>query len=109
MLLSSFGTVVFMPLAVPLMIDGLTVSAWAIARPLVVALLLPLAAGMGDLRVSPPFAARIQPFVKKTTGVASLAVFALCVIVYGKGLLGVAGSLAVASQLIFFSFVTGVP
>ena len=30
----------------------------------------------------------------------------LCVVVYGKGLIGVAGSLAITSQVIFFSIVT---
>jgi bile acid:Na+ symporter, BASS family len=34
MLLSSAATVIFMPIAVPLVITGLTVSPWAIAKPL---------------------------------------------------------------------------
>src|SRR5512139_353072 len=35
MLLSALGTVLFMPFAVPMLVEGLTVSAWAIARPLI--------------------------------------------------------------------------
>jgi BASS family bile acid:Na+ symporter len=102
MLLTAVVTVVFMPFAVPLMIKGLTVSAWAIAKPLLMVIFLPLAVGMLILRVSPTLAFRIQPFVKTITGIATITTCALCVIVYGKGLMGVPGSLAVAAQLIFF-------
>ncbi len=106
MLLAAAGTVVFMPFTVPLLIKGLAVDAWTIAQPLLLVVLLPLAVGMVILRVSPTLAARIQPVVKKTTFIATLVMAVLCVIVYGKGLLGVAGSLAVASQIIFFLIVT---
>lgn len=109
LLLSSVGTVVFMPFAVPLMVQGLTVTAWSIARPLVMVLLAPLAIGMWILRASAPLAGRIRPLVKKAASVATLSVIALCIIVYGKGLLGVASSFAVASQLIFFCCVTALP
>lgn len=106
MLLTAAGTVAFMPFAVPLMVKGLTVSAWTIAKPLLLVVLLPLAVGMAILHASPALASRIQPFVKKTTGLATIAMGALCLIVYGKDLLGARGSLAVASQVIFFLIVT---
>jgi BASS family bile acid:Na+ symporter len=106
MLLTAAGTVAFMPFAVPLMVKGLTVSAWTIAKPLLLVVLLPLAVGMAILHASPALASRIQPFVKKTTGLATIVMGALCLIVYGKDLLGVGGSLAVASQVIFFLIVT---
>lgn len=106
MLLSAAGTVLFMPFAVPLMVEGLTVSAWAIARPLLFVILLPMAIGMLILRAANRMAASMQPWVKKVTGLFTVATLVLCVVVYGKGLLGVAGSLAVASQLVFFAAVT---
>ena len=100
MLLSSVGTVVFMPFAVPLTVQGLTVTAWSIARPVMV-LLAPLAIGMWILRASAPLAGRIRPLVKKAASVATLSVIALCIIVYGKGLLGMASSFAVVLSLFF--------
>ncbi len=109
MLLAAVGTVIFMPLAVPLMVQGLSVTAWAIAKPLILVLLVPLATGMAMLQLGPAIAHRLQPIVKKVTGIATLAVFVLCVVVYGEGLLGVTGSLAVASQAIFFVIVTFIP
>ena len=106
MLLTAIGTVAFMPFAVPLMVKGLTVSAWTIAKPLLLVVLLPLVAGMAILSASAPVASRIQPYVKKVTGIATIIMAVLAVIVYGKGLLGVTGELAVLSQVIFFLIVT---
>jgi BASS family bile acid:Na+ symporter len=106
MLLTAVTMVVFMPLAVPLMVKGLKVGAWTIAKPLLLVVLLPLAVGMAILRASPALASKIQPFVKKTTSISTIAMAVLCAIVYGKELIGVRGSLAVISQLIFFLIVT---
>jgi BASS family bile acid:Na+ symporter len=109
MLLTAVATVVFMPFAVPVLAKGLTVGAWAIAKPLLVVIFLPLAAGMVTLRVSPGVAGKAQPVVKKITGLATIATAVLCVVVYGKGLLGVPGSLAGAAQLVFFFVLTAFP
>jgi BASS family bile acid:Na+ symporter len=108
MLLTAAGTVVFMPLAVPFLIPGMDVGPWAIARPLLVMVLLPLALGMAVLRLSPPMATQARPVVKGATLVATIATAILCIAVYGKGLLGIPGSLAVASQVLFFGVVTTV-
>ena len=43
--LVAVGTVVFMPLMAPYMITGLTISAWALAKPLLLTILLPLVIG----------------------------------------------------------------
>jgi len=106
MLLSAVGTVVFMPFAVPVMTKGLTVTMWMVVKPLLIMVLIPLLVGMAILRASPAFAGRLLPIVKKTTGIATVFVGVLCVAVYGKGMLSVGGSLAIASQLIFFTVLT---
>jgi bile acid:Na+ symporter, BASS family len=109
MLLTAVATVLFMPVAVPRLLDGLSVSAWTIAKPLVVVILIPLVIGMVILQASAPVAGRVQPVVKKITGVFTLITLVLIVVVYGKGMLGVTGSLAVASQLVFFTVLTAAP
>jgi BASS family bile acid:Na+ symporter len=108
MLLTAAGTVVFMPLAVPFLVPGMDVGPWAIARPLLVMVLLPLGVGMAVLRLSPPVASRARPIIRGATLVATIATAILCVVVYGKGLLGITGSLAVASQVLFFGVMTTV-
>ena len=109
MLLTAAAMVVFMPFAVPVMVTGLTVDAWAIAKPLLMVILLPLAIGMMILHASPASAASLQPFVKKTTTLATIALAALSIAVYGKDLLGVKGELALAAQIVFFLVVTTLP
>ena len=58
--LVAVGTVVLMPLMAPLLIKGLTISTWALAKPLLLTILLPLISGMLVLCASPGAAARIQ-------------------------------------------------
>jgi bile acid:Na+ symporter, BASS family len=102
MLLASVGTVVCMPFTVPLLTQGLSASAWAIAKPLLIVVLIPMAIGVIIRRKSDAVASKMQPVVKKLSGLAGLIWCVLCLVIYGKGLLGVAGSFAVASQLVFF-------
>jgi BASS family bile acid:Na+ symporter len=109
MLLTSVATIVIMPLALPLMIEGLAVSAWTIAEPLVLVALLPLAIGMALRHVSTALAMRLQPLVKRTSSLATVAVLVACVAVFGRGLIDVAGSLAMAAQLIYFAVITALP
>jgi bile acid:Na+ symporter, BASS family len=105
MLLASVGTVVCMPFTVPLLAKGLTASPWAIAKPLLIVVLLPMAVGVIIRSKSDVFASKILPFVKKGAGIAGLLWCILCLIIYGKSLLSVMGELAVASELIFFGIV----
>jgi BASS family bile acid:Na+ symporter len=105
MLLASVGTVVFMPFTVPLLTEGLTASPWAIAKPLLLVVLLPMAVGVIVRRQAEPLASRMLPFVKKGTGIAGLVWCVICLAIYGKSLLGVGGSFAVAAELVFFVIV----
>lgn len=109
MLLCAIGSVAFMPVAVPLMVEGLSVSALAIAAPLVLVVLLPLGIGMATRRLRPDLAARLQPLVRRTTVLATIVVAILSLVLYGRGLLGVGGSFAIAAQLLFFAVMTVLP
>jgi bile acid:Na+ symporter, BASS family len=106
MLLASAGTVVLMPLAVPFMVNGLTVGAWAIAKPLLLLVVIPLVIGVGIQIVRPSTASRIQPFVKKGTGIDTVLMLILVVIIYGRGFLGSIGSYAIGAQAVFYVVVT---
>ncbi|MEQ1586460.1 MAG: hypothetical protein ABL895_11310 [Cyclobacteriaceae bacterium] len=106
MLLVSVTTVIFMPIAVPLLVKGLTVSAWTIAKPLLIVMLLPLAIGMLTLHFYKTRAAKIQPVVKKITTLFTIIACTLCVVVYGNGLLELDLSWAIVSLIIFFFILT---
>lgn len=102
MLLTAIGTVVFMPVAVPLLVKGLSASPWSIAKPLLVVVMLPMAIGV-ILRLKwEAVAAKLQPLVKKLAGLAGLIFVIVLLLIYGKGLLGLAGQLAVLSEFFFF-------
>jgi bile acid:Na+ symporter, BASS family len=106
MLLASAGTVVYMPIMVPLMVKGLTVGAWAIAKPMLFLVLLPLAIGLAIQSRSASTASRIQPFVNKGAGLDTLIMLMLVVILYGKGFIGSIGTYAIGTQVVFFSAIT---
>jgi predicted Na+-dependent transporter len=100
MLIAAVGTVVCMPLTVPLLAKGLTASAWAIAKPLLLVVLLPMAGGVAIRGSLDALASKMLPCVRQGSGIAGLVWCALCLIIYGKGLLGVAGMDQRASLMI---------
>jgi bile acid:Na+ symporter, BASS family len=106
MLLASVVTVVYMPFAVPVMVEGLTASAWTIAKPLLFFLLVPLVIGLAIQRASAPVTARLEPIVKKATGIDTLLMLLLCIVVYGKDFISAMGSYAFGTQILFFAIAT---
>ena len=106
MLLASVGTVVYMPVMVPLLVKGLTVSAWTVAKPMLLLVLIPLVIGLAIQRRSASTASRMQPFVKKGTGLDTLLMVILIVILYGKGFIGSIGTYAIGTQVLFFAAIT---
>src|SRR6476469_4444238 len=63
MLLLTVGTAAFMPVALPLLVPGLSADPWPILRPILVTMLLPLAAGMLVRGRSERWANRLRPVV----------------------------------------------
>jgi BASS family bile acid:Na+ symporter len=106
MLLASVGTVLYMPLMVPLMAKGLTISTWAIAKPMLVLVLIPLVIGLTIQRRSPSSGSRMQPWVKKATGVDTVLMLIVIIIMYGKGFVGSVGTYAIGAQVAFFTVIT---
>ena len=109
MLLTAVGTIAFMPLAIPFLAKGMSISAWAIAKPLITIILLPLVAGMAILRVSPQAAGKLQPLVKKITLLFTVSTMVASLVNFGEDMLGVVGSFAVVSLVLFFLIVTAMP
>jgi bile acid:Na+ symporter, BASS family len=106
LLLCAIGTLILLPLAVPLLIPGLAVDAWTIARPLLVMVLLPLVLGIVLHRAAPALAASLRPWVKRVAGLAAVALLALCVVLYGRGFASSFGSFAIGAQVLFVGLLT---
>ena len=99
--LVAVGTVVFMPLIAPLLIPGLTIDTWALAKPLLLTILLPLLIGAAIRYYTDTGATRIFPAVKVFALISTLMTIAWCLVLYGKGMLDTAGSLALLSMTVF--------
>ena len=80
MLVAVVGTVAFMPFAVPLVVPGLTVDAWTMAKPLAVLLLLPMAAGMAVKGWAPFVASLLLSVVRPVAAAATLLLLAVLAI-----------------------------
>ena len=62
--LVAVGTVVFMPLLAPMMIKGVAISAWALAKPLLLTILLPMIIGAAIRYYNDTVATKIFPATK---------------------------------------------
>jgi bile acid:Na+ symporter, BASS family len=106
MLLLMVGSVGFMPAALPLMIPGLEADPWPLLRPLLLTMLLPLAAGMGLRRWAPGWAAGVRPVVERVSTV-SMAIALLLLVGLNLGpMLGTFGSGAVLTAVVFVAITT---
>ena len=105
-LLATLGTVVLLPLMVPLLIKGLVVSTWALAKPLLLTVLLPMVIGLAIKFYAPPLAAKLHPVVKRIGFIFFLATAVLTFVLYGRQMLNAVGSYAIGAQLLLFTLLT---
>ena len=82
MMLLLIITVFFMPLAVPVMLSGVSVSGLEIAKSLVTIMLLPLVLGLFIKGRFSSVAARIQPFAAKFTNLSILVLIIAVLVLY---------------------------
>jgi BASS family bile acid:Na+ symporter len=99
--LAVVGTVVLMPLIAPMLIPGVSVSSYALAKQLVLTVLLPLVVGVGIKVYASKLADTIFPYFKKLAGLTTLALLIFTLVMYGKELFNALGSYAVAAQVLF--------
>jgi BASS family bile acid:Na+ symporter len=102
-------TVIYMPLLLPVALPGVAVYAMAIATPLVLSMLLPLAAGLAVKGWSTRLAARLQPFTSTVASVALLMLLTLTVLLNFREIVSISGSrtLPAAVVLIVGAFLIG--
>lgn len=102
MLLTTVGTVVLLPVLAPLLVKGVTVSASALAKPLLLMVLLPLVLGSVVHTFRRAVANTLFPVVKKIAGLSTLVVLLMTLVMYGDAMLSVVGSFAPGAQVLFF-------
>ncbi|MEH2113347.1 bile acid:sodium symporter family protein [Nostoc sp.] len=65
MMLLMFGTIIYMPIVLPLVLQGVQVNSWEIAKPLLFLMLSPLAIGLFIKAKFAAIASSFQPIVSK--------------------------------------------
>ena len=95
------GSIVLMPLILPLMLPGLDADPWSMAKPLLLILLMPLAIGLALALCMPAWTKALLPLVRKASNITLLVLISLTVALNLKTVLGTFGSFAVASYVIY--------
>ena len=102
-------TVGYMPLVLPLLLEGVSVDATKIARSLVLLMLLPLAAGLGVKRNYKAVAARVAPVLNKVSTLSLILLIVLLLATNVQNIADLFGTRGVLASSIFLlvSFGTG--
>jgi BASS family bile acid:Na+ symporter len=108
MLLLMVGSVVFLPIALPLMVRGASVDAWPILRPLLVTMLLPLAVGMAVRWRFERWSLRMRPVLLRVSNFSLLLAIALLICLNWGALVGTFGSGAAATAVLYVSILIAV-
>ena len=98
--LTMVATVVLMPLFVPFMMPGLALSIWALAKPLLFLILLPMIVGILIRIYSTRVADKIFPAIKMTAGITTVLSLASVLLIYFPEFIKVLGSYAILGQLL---------
>ena len=103
------ATILYMPVVVPLALPDARVSALAIAVPLVVTMLLPLAAGLVVRALSDRWAARLQPGSAKVSTVSLVVLVLATVLANLRGILAILLTVSILGALLVIggAFVIG--
>ena len=95
------GTIVYLPVVLPLFIEGTQVNPWKIIRLLVLLILMPLIGGMIFRAHAESFAARLAAVLARVSGVTLLATVVLIVSLHFQSLISVFGTGAIYAGLLF--------
>jgi BASS family bile acid:Na+ symporter len=94
-------TVGYMPLVLPLLLEGVSVNPANIARSLIVLMLIPLAAGLALRAWHPPGAVRVRAVVAPISSISMLLVVGLTTAAHLRSMLSILGSLGIAAAVSF--------
>jgi BASS family bile acid:Na+ symporter len=101
MLIASSGMIIFMPLLAPVLVQGFPTSAWAIAKPLLLYIALPVIAGVAVRRSLGQRADALQPPVQKATLGATIVMLVLLVVLHGRDFMNMPGTFSILTLVLF--------
>ena len=101
-------TVGYMPIVLPLLLQGVTVNPAGIARSLILLMLIPLAVGLALRAWQPPGAARVRAFVAPVSSISMMFVVALTTAGHFNSMMSTLGSFAILAAVIFVAICFGI-
>lgn len=99
--LAAVGTVLFMPLFAPLLIKGLAISTLALAKPLIITVLIPLLLGAVIKTYAEKTANAVFKTIKLLANLSTALTVLFCFLLYSQQMIDTAGSFALLSMTIF--------
>jgi BASS family bile acid:Na+ symporter len=101
MMLLMGGSTLFMPSVLPLIAPGLQTDPWAVAKPLLVLMLIPLGIGFALALAGASWLEHLLAFVRRLSNLALVLLVVLLIGLNLKTLLGTLGSFAVATYTVY--------
>ena len=102
-------SVFFMPIALPLLLPGVTVDAWAIAQSLIVTMLVPLGIGLFIKARYTETAQHLQPTFGQASNTALMLMMGVLLVMNVKTILSMVGTGVIIAGIVFYllALVTG--
>ncbi len=107
MMLLIIGTIVYLPLALPLILTGITVDAWAITRSLLLQMLAPIVLGLLVVQFLPDLAQTVQPWIARLGNITLYVVIGATLIGYFPNMLGIVGTGAILVGIVIVAAAFG--
>jgi len=101
MVLLMVVTIIYLPLVLPLLLSGVEVSPWEIAKSLILMMLIPLAIGLFINARYEEAAAKIQPTFGQASNIALLVLMVLGLVLNFSSMIALVGSLGILAGIIF--------
>jgi len=99
--LAMVATVVLLPLLAPWLMKGLSLNMWALAKPLLLLVLLPLVVCAALKAYAAPVAQKLSPLVKRLAGISTLLCLGFVVVFNFQDILRTVGSYAIGAEALF--------
>jgi BASS family bile acid:Na+ symporter len=101
MVLLMVTTIIYMPLVLPLLLPGVEVNPWDIAKSLIVLMLIPLAIGLLFKSHSPDSAEQWQPMLNKVSSISMLLLLVVGLGLNVANIIDLIGSWGILALLLF--------
>lgn len=101
MVLLMVATIAYLPIALPLLLPGIAIDPWAIARSLVLLLLIPLAIALFVRARYEEVAEGLLPLMNQAANLALLTLIVALFVVYFPALAGIIGITAILAAVTF--------